>query len=228
MPGEKISASAAVYSGLLGSIRRGDYRPDDKLPSENELAERYNVSRNTVRSAIDRLATIGMVQTFQGKGTFVRDAGLPVQVEALVPQLFRESSDFISVMHLRIAVEAEAAALACVAASLEQVRELERIVTDLEKHVDNLDYFSKNDILFHEKIAAASNNQLFLTLLRMVRSILDDLLADFIVEFGNYESVYSHRKILECIKLADAEGARAAMHKHLSVTLHRFSSMQQA
>lgn len=226
MPGEKISASTTVYSQLLHSIQTGERGPGDKLPSENELSEQYGVSRNTVRSALDRLATIGLVETFQGKGTFVRETALPVQVEALIPQFFRESSDFLSVMHLRIAIESEAAALACSSASAAQMRELEEIVLDLERHAADLPYFSKHDILFHEKLIECANNGLFTTLFRMIRAILQDVLVEFIEEFGNYESVYSHRKILECVKLADQQGAREQMHRHLQVVLNRYTNIR--
>jgi len=56
---------------LLSWIASGQYRPGDKLPSENELAEQYGLSRQTVRQAIGELVQEGWLVREQGKGTFV-------------------------------------------------------------------------------------------------------------------------------------------------------------
>lgn len=52
-------------------IRSGDFKPGDALPTEMEIAERFGISRMTVRRAIGELANLGMVYTQKGKGTFV-------------------------------------------------------------------------------------------------------------------------------------------------------------
>lgn len=61
----------SVYDVLLSDIQNGVYEPGCKLPGENELAKRFNVSRNTLRQAILLLHEDGYVSNHQGKGTFV-------------------------------------------------------------------------------------------------------------------------------------------------------------
>lgn len=57
---------------ILGEqIRRGEYQSDEPLPSENQLCERYDLSRATVRKALSELHNEGLVYTVKGKGTFV-------------------------------------------------------------------------------------------------------------------------------------------------------------
>ena len=58
---------------LLGMIREGDYKPRKRLPSERDLAKRFNVSRLTVRQALAELVQKGIVYTQFGKGTYVSD-----------------------------------------------------------------------------------------------------------------------------------------------------------
>ena len=61
----------SVYDVLLEDIQSGVYKPGSKLPGENELAKKFNVSRNTLRQAIMLLHEDGYVSNHQGKGTFV-------------------------------------------------------------------------------------------------------------------------------------------------------------
>lgn len=58
---------------VLGEIREGRMHPGDRLPSEQELEDRYGVSRTTIRQAVASLATDGIVARIQGKGTFLQD-----------------------------------------------------------------------------------------------------------------------------------------------------------
>jgi len=61
-----------IVDELRGSILKGQIGPGERLPSENELAERYATSRPTVRRAIALLKAQGLVDTAQGRGVFVR------------------------------------------------------------------------------------------------------------------------------------------------------------
>lgn len=222
---KKISASEYVFNKLSKKIRSGEYKPSEKLPAEAELAEKYDVSRNTVRSAISKLATLGLVETFQGKGTFVKEIDFSSRVENLIPQFFQETSNYKSLMDLRVAVESQSAGLAAIRANNEDVQELEKILEDLEAHRDDLNYCSVHDISYHLKIAELSGNELLYSLTKMLRSMLNDVLVEFILYFGNHESMISHRKILNCIKAADSDGAREAMYAHLNTLIKRYSAV---
>jgi len=63
---------------LLDKIKRGSLKPDDQLPSENELAEHYGVSKATIRQALNDLVIAGFVRREQGRGTFVSGATVNV------------------------------------------------------------------------------------------------------------------------------------------------------
>ena len=69
-------SSIPLYSQVEESLKKlilsGEYPPHSKLPSENELCKTYNVSRITVRKAINLLESSGLIYTAQGKGTFVK------------------------------------------------------------------------------------------------------------------------------------------------------------
>ena len=222
MKGEKIRAGEQIFTYLKDEIQNGRISPGDKLPSENEIAEKYNVSRNTVRDAINKLAALGIVETFHGKGTFIKEIKVNDEIDSLIPQFVRESSDYLSMMNLRIAIETQAVYLAAINSTYHDIDAIEAILLDLERHGTDLEYYSNKDMEFHNKIVECSGNKLFYSILQIVRRVLDDVMIDFIVDFGNYESLSSHRKIFEAIKTANPGKASKYMHQHLQMVIDRY------
>jgi GntR family transcriptional regulator len=66
---------------LEGEIRRGSMPNGRRLPGETALAQRFSVSRNTVRAALFELGAAGLIATRSGKGSFVTFDGNPLDVE---------------------------------------------------------------------------------------------------------------------------------------------------
>ena len=62
-----------IYNQILNKIEVGKLQPNDKLPSENELMKEYDVSRDTIRKALDLLERNGYISKIKGKGSFVLD-----------------------------------------------------------------------------------------------------------------------------------------------------------
>ena len=69
---KKQDIKEQVFQQLLSKIQSGEWKPGEKLPSENELTKAMGVSRITVREAIQKLVAINLVETYQGKGSFVK------------------------------------------------------------------------------------------------------------------------------------------------------------
>jgi GntR family transcriptional regulator len=67
---------------LVGKIESGELKPGDKLPSENELADKYDISRNTAQKAIRALVNWGLAQRIQGKGTYVCNKTVTLSITA--------------------------------------------------------------------------------------------------------------------------------------------------
>lgn len=75
VPNEKIPSYVAIYNMLYSDIINGLYKNGIQLPSETDLSERYEVSRNTLRQALTILAEDGLISKHQGKGTFITYKG---------------------------------------------------------------------------------------------------------------------------------------------------------
>lgn len=73
-----MSEEMDIMDHLIAAIQVGKYEPDDKLPSENELADQFKVPRMTARKAYERLQELGYIYSKQGKGSFVQDRNLRI------------------------------------------------------------------------------------------------------------------------------------------------------
>jgi GntR family transcriptional regulator len=72
VPIRQNSLSTQILDIMIEKIRGGEYAPESSLPTENQIAAEFKVSRATIRSAFDRLETMGLIYRRQGVGTFVR------------------------------------------------------------------------------------------------------------------------------------------------------------
>ncbi|KIZ17934.1 GntR family transcriptional regulator [Streptomyces natalensis] len=104
MPGD-ITRPTPMYrqvaDNLAQAIKSGEYEPGSKLPSETELIERYKLSRMTVRLAVAELRTMGLVESRQGQGSFVR----MVSPTSAIPRTITKSGKRFSVPEMHEAEE---------------------------------------------------------------------------------------------------------------------------
>ena len=100
-----------VVAGLKDKILAGDLPPGRKLPSEAELIEEFGVSRTVVREAVSRLQAEGLVETFQGRGSFVLAMPAPSSF-TVESAAIRTHHDVLDMIDFRLGIESEAAALA--------------------------------------------------------------------------------------------------------------------
>ena len=82
----KLTVTDKIYNLILTKISDGVYAEGEKLPSESELCKTYSASKTSVRSALQRLEAIGLIETFHGKGSFVkpRPKGDPDSVDLVI------------------------------------------------------------------------------------------------------------------------------------------------
>jgi GntR family transcriptional repressor for pyruvate dehydrogenase complex len=205
---------------LLGMVRTGNLKPGDRLPSERELAELFDVSRPTIREAIKALTMLGVLRTRHGGGIFVS----PLEAADLLgPLTFFLSLRDVEVDHLydaRALIEGEIAARAACRASEADANELEALIAQQEGVVDNPVAYRDVDRRFHMRLAEISGNpflartaESLFTLGEEFRKIASETTA---VISG---SVRDHKRIVVALRARDAEAARSAMRDHMQHVL---------
>lgn len=209
---------------LTREIESGDLNPGSRLPTEQQLAERFGVSRNVVREAVAQLRADGMVEARQGIGAFVlapeQRAAIRIDREAL-----KDSANMEQLFELRRVLETEAAGLAAErrdAAQLAAIRDALDRMGGEERWEDGS---IEADLQFHREIAKATGNAYIHTFISFVceqirRSIhyarLTNPLHDLIEV-----NVGEHVRIYEALEAGDPAAAREAMRAHITGAAER-------
>lgn len=153
---EKIRKDSLVETAiesLRHAIETGQWPVGDKLPVESRLSEALGVSRNTVREAVRVLVHVGMLETRQGDGTYVRatrDAGETLR------RIGR--TRLAEQLEVRIMLETEASILAAARRTEQDLRILTDALDARASAGDNLAERIRHDESFHRGLVAASHN----------------------------------------------------------------------
>lgn len=221
--------SQRVLEGLKAEILAGDLPPGAKLPSEATLVEFYGVSRTVVREAVQRLQAEGLVETFQGRGSFVLTVPQP-STFSLETSALRNQHDVLAMIDFRRGVESEAASLA--AARLAQGNRKSDAEAIHEAHEAFLSAGHvgavEADFAFHRAIATASGNRFFGDLLdslgpMMIMLPRTQLAEEYtMTDATHVERVHrEHDAVAAAVLAGDSDTARAAMRVHLGNTRRR-------
>lgn len=215
-----------IAEGIAKQIDDGSYPVGSRLPAERELAERFGVSRVTIREAEIALQAIGKVQIKTGSGVYVA-----ADDETLKAQLPDVSA--FELTEARALFEAEAAALAAVQISDEGIAELETYVDIMANTGPGLDAGEKADKDFHQAIAKASGNNAILYLIESMWQMrteiqpVKEVYASVCAEDVGAIAL-EHSQILDAIKARDPNGARLAMRNHFSRLLESMLNVTEA
>lgn len=216
-----------VVAGLKDRILAGDLAPGTRLPSENELIEAYGVSRTVVREAVTRLRAEGLVETFQGRGSFVLAVPEPSSF-TVESSTIRSHQDVVAMIDFRLGIEGESAALA---ARHRTDADAETILATHESFTDaGREGAVEADFAFHLAVARATHNRFYVDLLESLGPMMIMLPRTRLgEEFSMTDSAHvervqrEHDNIAAAVLAGDAETARAAMRVHLGNTRRRLS-----
>ncbi|CAA7613992.1 FadR/GntR family transcriptional regulator [Magnetospirillum sp. UT-4] len=222
--------SDRVTDRILARIASGEWAPGQRLPGERKLAEDMGVSRVSVRAALQALKTQGFVDAVQGGGTrVVSDAAC---MDPSLVELVRVNRDNLAdLAEIRGILERWAVRRAAVHATPEHLAELDEIMAATEADVTRGKHKTENDIRFHLAIAKASGSGIYMHVMGMFRSILEQMLDYHRYElFARPEDdrtiVAHHGAIVAAIRARDPEAAAAAMKAHLGWVVDRYRAEQ--
>lgn len=216
-PFEKDVLPKKISARLLSLIKEKQLRPGDKLPPERELAAMMQVSRPSLREALQALALINVIEIRQGDGTYVTSLEPELLVEPLDFIFSLNDSTLLQLFEARKIVEAGLAALAAQRISAVEVEELEACLEKSLQALDNPNAFLAADLELHKRIIAAAQNPI---LSRFMESIghLGRVSRSRTSEIPGLiqQSAADHRAIVAALKARNPEAARQAMLQHLN------------
>ncbi len=207
---------------LTELIQDGTIRKGEKLPTENSLMAHYQVSRTVVREAISQLRASGLVETQQGRGSFVLTAPSGGQF-ALDAREIRTIDDVWDMLDFRLGIESEAAALAASRRTDQQLAELRRLQERFEDCEARPSEAVDADFALHLGVAAAAQNRHYNALLRSVGPMMIVMPKFRLLTGGDSDrgdsvrlAAIEHDAIIGAIARQEPETARAAVRLHLS------------
>jgi GntR family transcriptional repressor for pyruvate dehydrogenase complex len=210
-----------VFEQLRDGIIRGSWPAGTRLPSENELVQELRCSRISIREALQMLASLGLVESHQGGGTFVRTYSAEVFLSPLLPMIALDRTDILHVQEYRQIVERGCVALAVARANDEDIGELECCCATMRRSTDNISAFARADLEFHMVISRASRNPVLVKANSVIRDILGASMEEVVRALGTRDGLHYHHMILEAVKARDAGSAVALMEEHIVRTIER-------
>lgn len=223
--------SDQVFEQLRELIYRGQLKPGDQLMPERELAAGMDVSRTTIRNAINKLVVMGLLEHKQGQGTFVRQ---PSSIDAnLIAQAMDSQNPTLeNLLEVRMGLECNAAALAAVRADRNDIDQLRKSLAEMGKDVEKGRLGTEGDVAFHMAIAYATKNPVQVYLMKSFYDYLFYGIKENL--FYLYEEperidiiTHQHNTIVNAIESRDPDQAHDAMKTHIQYVQEFFKGKDQ-
>ena len=200
-----------IAEKIKALIASGLYPPGTRLPAERELAETFDVSRPTIREAIIALEVLQHVEVKTGSGVYVLDK--PKDKEDATT----EQISAFELTQARALVEGEAAALAALSITDEELSALEKTLEAMKTGVNA----EEADRDFHIIISRATRNKAILLAVNKFWSLRDSqpqIIQAYstVCSQSDQDRLEEHYEIFESLKARNSQAARAAMHAHFN------------
>jgi len=214
-----------VTEVLRARLVGGELAAGERLPTESQLADAFQVSRAVIREAVARLKHERLVESRQGAGIFRAPTGNELPLPAGDA---RNAARLLAVYELRLAVEPMSASLAAQRWTGESIEPIRRALARLEQAVASGRGGADADAAFHRAIGVAAANPLVASLLDFIQAELKTSLA---LSHANTRKVAGaadgvqreHARIARAIEARDGARAAAAMERHLRNSAIRLS-----
>ncbi|OFI06061.1 HTH-type transcriptional regulator LutR [Clostridium acetireducens DSM 10703] len=212
-----------VYEKVIEQIKemiaKGTFKKGDKLPSEREMAESLKVSRTSIREALRELEIMGIIESRQGEGNFIKDNFENNLFEPLSTIFLLKESNPEEILELRHIIERGSVILAAERITHEELEEID-LLFENAKNSNSEEELVKVDITFHYKIAQASKNFLIVSILNAISFLIESFIKNTrknILTEKEHKAmlIQQHRTIFTALKNHDSNAAEKAMSTHL-------------
>jgi GntR family transcriptional repressor for pyruvate dehydrogenase complex len=219
--------SARLYEQVVQQIEERivnrELETGDKLPSELELADQFDVSRTVIREATKALRAKGLVDVQLGRGTFITGSASQILHSSLGQVLKTNNKNcLMDLNELREILEPNMSALAVKRADDSDIDAMQNAIKCMEVSINDAASFIEADLSFHNAVAKATKNPFAY---QLIAPILNLLREQLLRTFSDQEEVKytltremritQHKRILESIIRRDPQAAIDAMQDHL-------------
>lgn len=208
-----------VIDAFIKDVEGGKYLYGEKLPSQKEMANYYQVSLIVLREALTKLSAVGMIRFQQGKGTFLNKTDGSSNISSEFSSLFfHDVNNLHAIVEARQIIERETSFLAAIRKTEEDIVEMEKAIHEMSASFNDYGNFAKWDLEFHIAVAKASKNPVLQKIIMLLIDSYRTEVAKFFQIPGVIERVYREH---ECIfnEIIEGNGLEASltMYSHLKM-----------
>ncbi len=220
-----------AIAAMRAFIEESAYAPGDRLPAERELIGHLQISRSTLRKALDALEREGVIWRHVGKGTFVAGHGQDNEGDALgnLAGIVQQITP-VRMMRARLCIEPAIAGEAAVNASKEAVIRV-KLAMDRARRAQTWEDYETQDDLFHCAVAEAADNILLQSLFEQLNRVRRAVAVNTVIRSSErpperHSSFLEHERIVAAITDRDSKAAYDAMRQHIgSVSARLFGEV---
>jgi GntR family transcriptional repressor for pyruvate dehydrogenase complex len=215
LPVRRMRVPEEIVDQIRGFIASGELKPGDQLPAERELAERFQVSRASIREALTALQVMGLLErTRTGGGLAARGNHVWFTIAPL-SSFLATRSHLVEQIEVRRMIEPEMGRLAAERAGPSDIARLEQCLIEMQADIDAGGNGSEADAAFHATIAACTTNELLTHIVELIGNAIREQRELFQTSEGARASLEEHRLMLDAIRRRDGEAAYALTRQHI-------------
>ena len=211
--------SDQIVSYFTDQILSGEMTPGEKLPSEHDLCAQFAASRTVIREAIQQLKARGMIDTLNGKGSYIAESRMEHFQDSLLLYSSRAGGirDWGELLSLRSLIETECARGLAKAGDRSKLDQVRAALDVMRENQQDLKKFAEADIEFHHTIVNVFGNKLFVAVWTSLRGMSLRFAHDTYRLKGQVtQNLDEHSKIYEAMVAGQVDAAGQAMTDHLA------------
>ena len=218
----EVQGFERIFLFFKEQLASGELRPGHRLLPERELAQRLGASRASLREVMRAMMLLGVIEIRPGQGAFVKSPSAGVLSDFFGVLLAMQPSIYDQILEARIAIECQAARLACANAHKSDLDRLADALADIEDTLLDESAGGEADFEFHRALVRASRNEVLCFIHEAIeallrRSHLERRRAvinqpEFLVTLGD-----AHRQVIAAILAGDPDQAEAVVRRHFII-----------
>lgn len=208
---------------LLSYIIANKLKSGDKLPSEEELADRFNVSRVSIREGLRGLKFLGFARSYPRRGTIIQEMDFTLLGRAIGFQIAASDFTYRQLLEARLSIELGALDVIVGKLTPNDIAELKK-VADCSRYSDDpteIEYNLSRDCEFHRRLLAIGGNSILLVFSNLLQTFFA---ARITAPESSQQATRDHMQLIEALECGNLELARGIMRKHL----HKYDNLFKA
>lgn len=220
---QRKTVTQQIIEEISSYIKQGKISPGEKLPSEKELREKFDVGRSSIREALHALVALGILEPQAGKGYFVQENySLPVD-NSLLFNLVVEEEDFFDMVELREVLEKQIGVLAIQRATEEDIKKVKVALDEMQKARDRGEDLINYTTQVHIELARASHNSMAVRVMELLLPLIVSKAKQ--AHIPPEKDCQGHERLARPFLVGDTDKMKREVSNHLDYLRERFAEV---